>query len=106
MVFSGNLSQPWAFGDTLHINLTTPFAYNPADGNLLMADENGVHLWSYVTNTWSATYPLPGGDSHPVLRNFNSNGIANISFNYGAYTDRPIVGDWNRDGVDTPGVVR
>ncbi|HNC52367.1 MAG TPA: PEP-CTERM sorting domain-containing protein [Accumulibacter sp.] len=36
VVFSGNLSQPWAFGDTLHINLTTPFAYNPADGNLLM----------------------------------------------------------------------
>jgi hypothetical protein len=35
-VFSGNLSQPWAFGDTLTINLTTPFTYNPANGNLLM----------------------------------------------------------------------
>lgn len=36
VVFSGNLSQPWAFGNTLHIDLTTPFSYNPADGNLLM----------------------------------------------------------------------
>jgi len=37
MVFSGNLFQPWAFGDTLHINLTTPFTYTPAPGaNLLM----------------------------------------------------------------------
>ncbi len=35
-VFSGNLDQPWSFGDTLHISLTTPFLYNPADGNLLM----------------------------------------------------------------------
>jgi len=35
-VFSGNLTQPWAFGDTLQISLSTPFAYNPANGNLLM----------------------------------------------------------------------
>jgi hypothetical protein len=35
-VFSGNLSQPWAFGDTLSIILTTPFTYNPGNGNLLM----------------------------------------------------------------------
>jgi hypothetical protein len=35
-VFSGNLAQPWAFGDTLAINLSTPYTYNPANGNLLM----------------------------------------------------------------------
>jgi hypothetical protein len=36
-VFSGNLFQPWAFGDTLHINLTSPFTYTPGPGaNLLM----------------------------------------------------------------------
>ncbi len=35
-VFSGNLFQPWAFGDTLHITLSTPFTYNPANGNLIM----------------------------------------------------------------------
>lgn len=42
-----------------------------ADGNLLMADAQGVHLWSYLTKTWQSTYPLPGGDNHPVLRNFD-----------------------------------
>jgi len=35
-VFSGNLNQPWTFGDTLSIDLTTSFTYNPADGNLLL----------------------------------------------------------------------
>jgi PEP-CTERM motif-containing protein len=35
-VFSGNLEQPWTFRKTLHIDLTTPFTYIPADGNLLM----------------------------------------------------------------------
>lgn len=38
-VFSGNLAQPWVFGDngaTLAIVLTTPFTYNPSSGNLLM----------------------------------------------------------------------
>ncbi len=35
-VFSGDLTQPWAFGDTLHITLSTPFTYDPTKGNLLM----------------------------------------------------------------------
>jgi hypothetical protein len=35
-VFSGSLAQPWAFGDTLTIVLSTPFVYDPGDGNLLM----------------------------------------------------------------------
>jgi PEP-CTERM motif len=36
LVFSGDLAQPWAFGNTLHITLTTPFTYDPSMGNLLM----------------------------------------------------------------------
>lgn len=36
LVFSGNLFQLWAFKNTLTIPLTTPFTYNPANGNLLM----------------------------------------------------------------------
>jgi hypothetical protein len=35
-VFTGSINQAWAFGDTLHINLSTPFTYNPANGNLLV----------------------------------------------------------------------
>lgn len=35
-VFTGDLSQPWSFGDTLSIDLSTPFTYDPSTGNLLM----------------------------------------------------------------------
>lgn len=36
-VFSGSLAQPWAFGDTLTIDFSTPFTYTPGPGaNLLM----------------------------------------------------------------------
>lgn len=36
LVFSGDLAQAWAFGDILHIALSTPFTYDPSKGNLLM----------------------------------------------------------------------
>ena len=36
-VFSGSLAQPWAFGDTLTINFTAPFTYNPSNWNLIMS---------------------------------------------------------------------
>ena len=35
-VWSGDISQAWSFGDTLHIDFMHPFTYNPAVGNLLM----------------------------------------------------------------------
>jgi len=35
-VFSGDLGQPWTFGKTLSIILTTPYTYDPSKGNLLM----------------------------------------------------------------------
>lgn len=36
LVFNGDLSQPWSFGNTLTIALTNPFSYDPSQGNLLM----------------------------------------------------------------------
>jgi len=35
-VWTGDINQVWMFGNTLHIQLTTPYAYDPANGNLLM----------------------------------------------------------------------
>jgi len=32
--------------------------------------------------------------------------VDEFSFVYGNPTDRPVMGDWNGDGIDTPGVVR
>ncbi|HVZ16138.1 MAG TPA: PEP-CTERM sorting domain-containing protein [Terriglobales bacterium] len=36
VVFNGSISQAWTFGNTLHIDLGTPFLYDPSHGNLLM----------------------------------------------------------------------
>ena len=36
VVFSGNLTQPWSFGNTLTITLSRSFIYTPANGNLLI----------------------------------------------------------------------
>ena len=35
-VFSGPIAGPWSFGNTLDIHLTTPYTYDPNQGNLLM----------------------------------------------------------------------
>ncbi len=32
--------------------------------------------------------------------------IADLNFGYGIASDKPVVGDWNGDGRDTPGIVR
>ena len=72
VVFSGNLSQPWAFGDTLTFILTTPFTYNPANGNLLMDvvaattsliafDTNGFNNGALNGNTIMGRDFCPGG---------------------------------------------
>jgi hypothetical protein len=36
LVFSGDIGQPWSFGDSLLINFSAPFLYDPSAGNLLM----------------------------------------------------------------------
>jgi hypothetical protein len=57
----------------------------------------------------------PGVVRHPpgvvpgitwYLRNSNTTGTADTSFAYGNVGDIPLTGDWDGDGVDTPGVVR
>jgi len=80
MVFSGNLSQPWSFGDTLQINLSTPFTYDPGNGNLLM------------DVTVSGSSPGAGGDIF-----FDTNG-----FNGGAMNGNTFMGRvWNLQDVNT-----
>ncbi|MBW3547811.1 MAG: hypothetical protein KY452_06725 [Actinobacteria bacterium] len=40
------------------------------------------------------------------LRGALSTGTADIVFTYGNSDDIPLMGDWNGDGTETPGVVR
>jgi hypothetical protein len=69
LVFSGNLSQPWTFGDTLNIAFSSPFNYNPASGNLLMD-----------VNVSGAS--APGGNLY-----FDTNG-----YNYGGFNGNTSLG--------------
>ena len=68
LVFNGSAFQPLTFGDTLVINLSTPFMYNPSNGNLLMD--------VIVTITDPNEYP-PG--SLGIF--FDTNGLNNWGFN-------------------------
>ncbi len=70
-VWSGNINQPWTFGDTLTITFTTAFTYNPANGNLLLdVVGSGITLPGGITyfdvnstdGTMSRVY-CPGGIS-------------------------------------------
>lgn len=103
-VFSGNLTQPWAFGDTLVINLTTPFTYNPGSGNLLMDivvsgasdaggeiffDTNGYNNGGFNGNTFMGRVYCPGGvDCGGVGTVNNGYGLV-TGFSYGATTPEP-----------------
>jgi hypothetical protein len=83
-VFSGNLSQTWAFGDTLHINLSTPFTYNPAGGNLLMdvvASNTSTPGGSLYFDT--SGYNVGGFNGNTIMgRNYNGS----INSGYGLVT--------------------
>ncbi len=67
-------------------------------GRAIAGDWNGDHvstLGRYVSST--ATF---------YLRNTNSNGAADLTFNFGTAGANwlPVAGDWNHDGVDTIGL--
>ena len=76
VVFSGNLFQPWRFGNTLRINLSTPFTYLPRLGNLLM-------------DVIAAGVTRPGGFIY-----FDTTG-----YNGGAENGSTLVGHVDVDGV-------
>lgn len=87
-------------------------AYYGSDGRLWV-----THVFancSTCTSVWSATATLPTDPSATAsatgngyfLRNSNTGGVADFSFNYGNAGDVSIFCDWNGDGTDTAGVFR
>lgn len=50
--------------------------------------------------------PPPTPEGRWFLRNSNTTGIADVSFLYGGPELIPVTGDWNNDGIDTPGAYK
>lgn len=91
--------------------------------HVLSWDDCSYSTYSNVDGAFAQTYPevkewleAPGdGDTIGIyrdsdrqwyLRNSNDAGVSDLSFPYGDPSDVPITGDWNGDGVDTPGIYR
>ena len=61
-------------------------------------DGNGTDTVGVTAGSWSDA-PLPWS-----LRNSNTGGGADLEFQYGTQKEQPVVGDWDGNGTDTPGV--
>jgi PEP-CTERM motif len=89
LVFNGDLSQPWSFGNALTIALTNPFSYDPSQGNLLMdvnvtgaSDANGdIYFDSNGYNAGSLN-----GNSI-MGRDYSGGTDGNVDNGYGLVTD-------------------
>ena len=58
--------------------------------------------YEYLTQTGAPAWPAP--EARWFLRNSNTAGGGDMEFIYGAPKIPPVPGDWNKDGVDTPGI--
>jgi lysyl endopeptidase len=61
---------------------------------------------STIVNDFDTTGVFRPSNGMIFLKNTNSTGFANIALNYGLPGDKPIMGDWNNDGMDTIGIYR
>ncbi len=103
---------------TAQTNLLGVWNMNEGSGTTLADNSgNGITGTAVGAPTWVAGFPLSAAApvSYPAvirnsvwyLRDSNTSAPGTItSFAYGNPTDTPIFGDWNNDGVATPGVVR
>jgi hypothetical protein len=85
-VFSGSIAQSWTFGNTLFIAFSTPFTYNPGNGNLLL-DVVGSGV---STPGGSTFFDVNSTGSNTFSRVYCSGGVGcdpgTVNVNYGLVT--------------------
>lgn len=114
-------------GDWNHDGIDTVGLYRPSTGQWFLRNVNstGSGEINFVYGGGNSTRPITGdwnGDGTDTigivdesnsgnwlwyLRNQNNAGAGEVSFNYGGGSiseDTALVGDWNGDGKDTPGI--
>jgi len=82
-----------------YITITSSDLDNPTIKATLKG-ESGPLLSSVTTGVFR---PSTG---ELFMKNTNSTGFADLVFNYGLPGDRPVVGDWNGNGITTLGIYR
>jgi hypothetical protein len=96
--FDGTAQDP--YGSTGYYLWTlNPPGYPPVACNYPVDSASGPGRYPGVFR------PKPEGTQWHE-RYSNTGGSANRSFDFATTCDIPVVGDWNNDGVDTPGVFR
>lgn len=99
--FSPNLA--WTLAG-INGNRTVSAEMRRAGGYSSSASDNIQLQSSFVeTDTLGVFSPVSG---NIFLKSENSTGYADSTITYGIPNDRPIVGDWDGDGVDTIGIYR
>jgi hypothetical protein len=114
-------------GDWNNDGVDTPGLYKPSTGEWYLRNSNtsGVGEINFIYGGGSGTLPIAGDWNNDgidtigivapepeaadkwFLRNSNTSGIGNVNFTFGGGTGLvPLVGDWNNDGVDTPGLYK
>src|SRR5262249_22446631 len=109
------------WGDWTGIGTFTPGFYRPSDGtfHLSTVPGSGVAGLTFQFGPFPGSSPVVGdwtGDGvtkigvhhgdHFYLRNINSAGPADTTFQYGLVGDQAIAGNWNGGTIDTIGVYR
>ncbi len=103
-VVTGNV---FTVADELSADASTDvFSYGLAGDLPLMADWSGSGLETIAVVRGSRHGVLPAGPLTWLVRQIAGGGTPDIVFEFGRHGDVPLAGDWNGDGVDTPGVYR
>ena len=96
----------------------TSTTYDPGDlspnttyyWGILAKDNNSSRLgplWSFTTTSKTTVGIRRGNVFHLSTSDPSSeNGVAEISIVFGESTDKPVIGDWDGDGIDEVGVYR
>jgi hypothetical protein len=124
-VYGGGPGMIPVVGDWNGDGIDTPGLYKPATGEWFLRNSNttGSGEIDFIYGGGATTVPIAGdwnGDGKDTigivnvhaassdewfLRNSNTAGGGEINFTYGNGTElQPVVGDWNGDGIDTPGL--
>lgn len=87
------------------VTCTPPWQLDPSCTTAVLTDNNTrFHDRPCLHTRTSAVAVRRGRDW--LLRDTLTPGVATRQFSFGLPTDIPVFGDWNGDGVKTPGVVR